>query len=207
MSQEDAPNPPSTPTPGPAGYHVRMIRDNLDHLPDWPFPEGFGMRPMRPGDERLWEDIQRDAEPYFPTKDGLYNQEFGDDPEIAQQRVFLVTDPKNCAVGTMGAWYDRSFLGEDYGRIHWVSTRHAFRGLGLAKASLARALRVLAQFHKKACLSTQTKRVPAIAIYLDAGFIPHIASEADRIAWSQVVPTMKRPEHRDRITIALEVGP
>jgi GNAT superfamily N-acetyltransferase len=191
---------------GPAGYHVRMIRDNLDHLPGWPFPKGFGMRPMRPGDERLWEDIQRDAEPFITINDGLFDQEFGDDPEAAWQRVFLVTDPKNCAVGTMGAWYDRSSLGENYGRIHWVSTRCAFQGLGLAKASLAEALRVIARFHKKAYLSTQTKRVPAIAIYLDAGFTPHLASESDRIAWAQTAPTMRNPKHRDRITTALKTS-
>ena len=181
-----------------------MIRDHFDDLPDWAFPEGFGMRPIRPGEGQVWEDIQREADPFLSAGEVLFDQEFGDDPVSAWQRVFLITDPEGRAVGTMGAWYDRSFLEEDYGRIHWVATRPAFQGLGLAKASLAEALGVLAQFHNKAYLSTNTTRVPAIAIYLNAGFFPHIASDSDRLAWSQVVPTMRKPEHRDLITKAVE---
>lgn len=193
--------------PTAAGYPVLMVRDHLDHLPARAFPEGFGMRPIRPGEETVWIDIQRDAEPYCDTADDLYDQEFGYDPEAAWERVFFVTDPKGNAVGTMGAWYNRTFRGEDYGRIHWVSTRRAFQGLGLAKASLAGALRVLARHHSKAYLATQTKRLPAIAIYLDAGFLPDIASETDRIAWAQTVRAMRNPGQRNRITSQLEANP
>ncbi|RKX35109.1 MAG: hypothetical protein DRP71_04695 [Verrucomicrobia bacterium] len=192
--------------PTAAGYPVLMVRDHLDHLPAWAFPEGFGMRPIQPGEEAVWIDIQRDAEPYFDTADDLYNREFGYDPEAAWERVFFVTDPNGNAVGTMGAWYNRAFRGGDYGRIHWVSTRRAFQGLGLAKASLAGALRVLARNHPKAYLATQTKRLPAIAIYLDAGFLPDIASETDRIAWAQTAPTMRSPGQRDRIAAALKAA-
>jgi len=181
-----------------------MIRDNLDELPDWPFPEGYGMRRMQPGDERLWEDIQRDAEPYAATRDGLFEQEFGDDPVEAWRRVFLLTSPKGCAVGTMGAWYDRSFLGKDYGRIHWVSVRPAFQGRGLAKAALASALRVLSRSHQRAYLSTQTKRVAAIAIYLGAGFHPHMTTEPDRVAWARIAATMRKSAHREQIAAAME---
>jgi GNAT superfamily N-acetyltransferase len=194
------------PTSGPAGYSILMVRDHLDHLPDWPFPEGFGMRPIQPGEEAVWIDIQRDAEPYFDTADDLFDREFGYDPQAAWERVFFVTDPDGNPVGTMGAWYDRAFRGENYGRIHWVSTRRAFQGLGLARASLAGALRFLARHHPKAYLSTQTKRLPAIAIYLDAGFLPDITTETDRIAWAQTASGMRNPEHRDRITKTLEVG-
>ena len=200
---EDQQPPPG---PGAAGYSVLMVRDHLDHLPDWPFPEGFGMRLIQPGEEAVWIDIQQDAEPYFDIAGDLFDREFGYDPQAAWERVFLVTDPGGNAVGTMGAWYNRTFRGENYGRIHWVSTRRAFQGLGLAKASLAGALRVLARHHPKAYLSTQTKRLPAIAIYLDAGFLPDIATETDRIAWTQTAPRMRNPEHCDRITTMLEAS-
>jgi GNAT superfamily N-acetyltransferase len=203
MSQDDHPDSPPDATPAPTSYGVRMIRDHLDNFPNWEFREGFGMRPIQPGEEHVWEDIQRDADPSFPRKDGLFDQEFGYDSVTAWKRVFLVTGPEGLAVGTIGAWYDRNFLGEEYGRIHWVATRPSFQGLGLAKASLIQALRVLAQFHHKVYLSTQTKRVPAIAIYLDAGFFPQIASEPDRIAWSQAMPAMRKPEHRALITEAV----
>lgn len=191
------------PEEGPAGYPVVMIRKTLDQLPDWRFPAGYGMRPMEPGDERLWEDIQRDAEPYFETQPGLFLEQFGSDPESAWQRVFLITDPRGCAVGTMGAWYDRVEGGPDIGRIHWVATRPAFRGLGLAKASLAAALRVLARHHDQAVLGTQTKRIAAISIYLEAGFRPLIKREADRAAWAGIVYQMGKPQHTDWINEAV----
>ena len=193
-------------TPGTAGTSVLMVRDHLDHLPDWPFPKGFGMRPIQPGEEAVWIDIQKDAEPYFDTADDLFDREFGYDPQAAWERVFLVTNPDGNAVGTMGAWYNGSFRGENYGRIHWVSIRRAFQGLGLAKASLAGALRVLARHHPKAYLSTQTKRLPAIAIYLDAGFLPDITTRTDRIAWAQTAPGLRNPKHGDRITSMLEAN-
>lgn len=176
-----------------------MIRDNLINLPDWGFPEGYGMRPIQPGEEALWTAVQRDAEPFFPIEDSLFDQEFGFDPAQAFSRVFLVTDPDGKAVGTMGAWYDHDFQGGDAGRIHWVSTRRSAQGKGLAKASLAGALQVLARHHQKAYLATQTLRLPAIAIYLDAGFRPLIRGEEDRLAWTEAAPTLRKPEHRQWI--------
>ena len=131
---------------------------------------------MRPGDEGLWDEIQRDAEPYFSIEPGLFVEEFGADLEAAWERVFLVTEPGGREVGTMGAWY-RTFEGRDYGLIHWVAVRPAFQGLGLAKASLAGALEVLARHHEAAYLITQSKRIPAISLYLDAGFRPHCAAD------------------------------
>ncbi|MEZ5274741.1 MAG: GNAT family N-acetyltransferase [Opitutaceae bacterium] len=200
------PQNPSTNLPpvlGPAGYPIVMVRNNLDNLPDWTFPEGYGMRPMEPGDERLWEDIQRDAEPYFEVQPGLFLQEFGHDLENAWRRVFLITNPKGCSVGTMGAWYNPSFQGKDFGRIHWVATRPSSQGQGLAKASLAAALRVLAGHHQRAYLDTQTRRIPAISIYLDAGFRPFFKNEADRALWSAIAYDMGKPQHTDWINEAV----
>lgn len=189
-----------------AGYAVLMIRNHLDHLPEWPFPDDYGMRPVQPGEESLWTAIQRDAEPFFPIEDELFAQEFGFDPANAFTRVFLVTDPGGRAVGTMGAWYDHDFQGEDFGRIHWVSTARAAQGKGLAKASLAAALRVLARYHRKAYLATQTLRLPAIAIYLDAGFRPLVRSEEDRIAWTEAAPNLRKVEHRQWILESVETS-
>ncbi len=197
---------PSLPEPTPAGYAVLMVRDNLANLPDWRFPFGYGMRPIQPGEEGVWTDIQRDAEPFFTPEDSLFAKEFGFDPENAFTRVFLVTDPKDKGVGTMGAWYDHDFEGDDSGRIHWVATRQNHQGKGLAKASLAGALRVLAKHHRKAYLATQTKRLPAIAIYLDAGFRPHIRSEQDRTAWTETASTTRKPEHGQTILKTVEAS-
>lgn len=197
MPDAEPTEPKSEPTK--AGYAVLMIRNHLDDLPDWRFPEGYGMRPIQPGEEALWTTVQRDAEPFFDTGEDLFHREFGFDAANAYTRVFLVTDPEGKAVGTMGAWYDHDFQGADLGRIHWVATCPAAQGKGLAKASLAGALQVLARHHEKAYLATQTLRLPAIAIYLDAGFRPFIRSEQDRIGWTEAAPSLRKPEHRQWI--------
>ena len=65
--------------PGPAGHSLWMIRENLDNLPRWTFPPGYTMRPMGPGDEKLWDEIQKETEPYFTIKPGYFLEQFGDD--------------------------------------------------------------------------------------------------------------------------------
>ncbi len=188
----DQPKPvPSEPPP--AGEEVTMIRPDLLNIPDAPFPEGFGIRPMRLDDAGLWTDIWRDAEPYSKITDDLFAREFGQDPQAIQRRCFIVTNDKGCGVGTISAWYHRDFKGEDYGRIHWVATRPAYQRRGLAKAALAYALKQLARWHQHGCLGTQTNRLPAIKLYLDFGFLPDLETAGAAAAWRQVKARLPHP--------------
>ncbi len=177
------PSTVTTATPQPDNAPVFMIRPNFESLPRSVFPEGFSVRPMRAGEEGLWEDIQRDAEPFFTIPSGLFVQEFGDDLPASRYRCLLVIGPRDCAVGTCSAWYSRDYYGADTGRIHWLAIRPAYQGRGLAKATLIQTLQIMSQWHTQAWLATSTGRTTAIRLYLNAGFLPDLRPEGADTIW------------------------
>jgi GNAT superfamily N-acetyltransferase len=180
--------------PGPAGHPVDMIRPHLRDIPPVDFPDGFGIRTMRPDEAGLWADVQRDAEPFMDDiTEGLFYAEFGTDLPATTRRCFFIVNERGAAVGTISAWYDRDYKGRDYGRIHWVAVRPAFQRLGLAKAGLSHAMRCLARWHERAYLSTQTRRLPAIRLYLDFGFVPDLEPPGAREAWREVRAALEHP--------------
>lgn len=162
---------------------IFMIRPDFQDLTPANFPEGFRLRALRAGEEGLWEDIHRDAEPFFKIPPGLFMQEFGEDLPATRYRCLLVVGPRECAVGTISAWYTRNHYGKDTGRIHWLAIRPAFQGRGLAKAALFEALRIMAQWHQQAWLATSTRRFAAIRLYLHAGFQPDLRPAGAHDIW------------------------
>lgn len=177
---------------------VNMVRAHLRDLPVPVFPDGFGMRALRPGltDAPLWTEIQRDAVVgEFEIKDDLFAREFGDDLDAIAARCFFITDPANVAVGTISAWLGgRGENAENWGRIHWVATRPAFQRRGLGRAGLAFTLNCLAELgHERAWLATSTALHPALKLYLDAGFTPDLEPEGAREAWQTVLARLPHP--------------
>ena len=191
-------------TPSPADVPVHMIRAHLRDLPRPHFPDGFGMRPLNgASDAPLWTDVQRDAEELFAIEDDLFVREFGDDDAAIAARCFFVTSPKNAAVGTISAWRGgRGEESDNWGRIHWVAVRPAFQKRGLARAALAFALSRLAELgHERAWLATSTARLPALKLYLDAGFVPDLEPLVAREAWESVRAVLPHP------ALAAALGP
>ncbi len=179
--------------PGPSGYEVSMVRPNLRDIPQVALPDGFSIRPMRRDDGALWTDIWRDAEEYGPIGPWLFEDQFGDDPEALKWRGFMVEDERGVAVATITAWYNRTYKGEDYGQIHWVAVRKAYWGRGLGKAMMTHALNEMAKWHDRAFLGTQTKRLAAIKVYLDFGFVPDLDHEGAGEAWRVVKAQLSHP--------------
>lgn len=176
-----------------AGYAVAMVRPNLANIPEVPFPPGFSIRPLRPDEGGLWLDIERDAEQFFPIDADLFQREFGSDLAAVQWRSYLVTGERGVGVGVISSWYNRAYHGQNYGQIHWVAIRPAYQGRGLAKAMLAYALQQMSQWHGRAMLYTQTRRLPAIRLYLDFGFVPDLADVGSGIAWQEVAANLPHP--------------
>ena len=167
-----------------AGAGVCMVRDDLEGLPDYPLPEGFGLRMYRPGDEANWLAIERAADLYSDHPDTAFAQQFGTDAEVLARRQFYLCDAAGWAVGTTTAWFDDDFDGRPYGRVHWVAIVPEYQGRGLAKVMLSAACRRLRELgHVRAVLGTQTKRVVAIRLYLCFGFRPYVRNEAELAAW------------------------
>lgn len=189
----EPPRPAGPLSLGQAGIHVNMSRPNLLDIPQVPFPEGFSIRPMRLDEGGLWTDIERDAEEYLEITDDTFHQEFGRDLQATQWRSFIVVNQKGVGVGTISAWYDRNYRGQDYGRIHWLAVRPAYQGRGLGRAALSFAMNELARWHDRATLGTQTRRLPAIKLYLDFGFLPEFDEPEAVATWHAVQEQLHQP--------------
>jgi beta-glucuronidase len=183
----------AVPVVGPSGHTVIMVRPDLRDIPQVPFPGGFGIRPMRLDEIGLWTDIERDAEPYFWVADDLFCREFGHDLQAVQWRCFIMTDRKGVGVGTISAWYNRDFKGQDYGRIHWLAVRQAYQRKGVGRAGLSFALNQLARWHERCYLITHTGRLPALKLYLDFGFVPDLDPPGAVEAWREVKGRLSHP--------------
>jgi len=175
------------------GTGVTMIRHDMQNIPQIPFPEGFSIRPMRLDEAALWTDIERDTETHFGISDDLFYHEFGRDLQATQWRCFIIVNERGVGVGTISAWYNRDFRGEDYGIIHWVAIRPAYQNRGLGKAGLSFALNKMAQWHKRCMLNTSIERLPALKIYLDAGFVPDLHDEREIEKWQIAKGRLKHP--------------
>jgi GNAT superfamily N-acetyltransferase len=170
-----------------------MVRHHLDRIPHVPFPEGFTIRSMRPDEAGLWTDIWRDAEEFSDFSPDVFHRQFGQDLPAMQWRAFMVENEQGVAVATITVWYDRTFKGEDYGQIHWVAVRRSAWGKGIGKAMLSYALERMAKWHDRAFLGTQTKRLAAIKIYLDFGFVPDLERPGAVAAWREVKENLDHP--------------
>jgi GNAT superfamily N-acetyltransferase len=166
---------------------IMMLRPTLADLPPANLPAGYAMRPFREGDQATWVRIQQASEPFLTISDEIFTQQFGFDlPAMAKRGLFLVA-PDGRDVGTVTAWYQRSLHGRKWGRIHWVAIVPEHRGKGLSKPMTAYALHLMRRLgHRRAMLTTQAPRIPAIKTYLDLGFVPDMTMKDAEKAWGMV---------------------
>jgi GNAT superfamily N-acetyltransferase len=170
-----------------------MLRRDMANLPYFPFPPGYTIRGMRLADAGLWEDIWRDTERFLPIPLGLFENQFGKNPDEILKRCYIIADPRGVAAATISAWTIDNVHGQNWGRIHWVATRPAYQGKGLAKAGMSYAMRQLALWHPRAMLDTSTGRMNAIKIYLDFGFVPDFSWDWSKQAWEAVRQATNHP--------------
>ena len=167
--------------------HVDMVREDLDDIPRFELPAPYTMRWYRPGDEEAWLDIHLRAEKYLKVAPDLFEKQFGTDPEPLARRQCYLCDADGTPIGTATAWFDDDYRGRPHGRVHWVAIVPERQGRGLSKPLLSRVcLRMRELGHERACLTTQTVRIPAISLYLKFGFVPDIRDESDARAWRLV---------------------
>ena len=178
---------------------ILMARDDLEGLPEYPFPHGYKLRSFRPGDEATWVRIHEDADRLQQVTMRTFDEEFGHDVEALKDRCFFLVAPDGRDVGTGTAWYNADYKGKEYGRVHWICIIEEYQGRGLAKPLLAAVMRRLRRSHDRCYLTTSTGRLPAIDLYLGFGFMPVVDSEQDAEAWREVaavLPHRALEEHR-----------
>ncbi|MCD6291766.1 MAG: GNAT family N-acetyltransferase [Anaerolineae bacterium] len=178
---------------------INMVREHLDDIPDYPPPPGYLIHWYEPGDEKHWLNIHLVADKYSTITPELYVREFGRDPQLLHKRQFFLLSPTGAAIGTATAWFDDDYQGLPYGRVHWVAIVPEMQGRGLGKVlmtTVCKRLRALG--HDRAYLVTSTARIPAINLYLQFGFMPHIRSEEDLRVWQALRPRLKGPVYLDK---------
>ncbi|NQU44054.1 GNAT family N-acetyltransferase [bacterium] len=190
------PDDPSS-VPALEGKPVTMVRPHLQEIPRPTFSAGFSIRPMRMDEIDVWVAIQKDSEPFRKIVPAVFGEAYGDNAEEITKRCFLIIGPEGEGAGCIGAWFNLDFREGDWGRIHWVATRPAYRRRGLARAGLAYALRRMTEWHTRCYLDTQSKRLGAIRLYLDFGFRPDLEEKGSVETWHEIGRELAHPVLED----------
>lgn len=174
---------------------VTMINDNLAEAPYYPLPEGFHSRTYRRGDSISWAKIEASVNEFKSIDKALehFHSEFGSHEEELKERCFFIQNAVSLKIGTATAWYNDSFLGESYGRLHWVAIRPEYQGRKLGKPLVSLAVERLKELHDKAYLTSQTTSYKAINMYLDFGFRPYLTDDNCLRAWKLLADYLKHP--------------
>ena len=174
---------------------IRMIRDNLDNIPDYSLLAGYSIRWYEPGYEKYWQAVQLLADVYTRVTPDLFEKEFGTDTQLLSERQCFLCDSKENIIGTASAWLDDQGK-KSPGRIHWVAIIPQEQGRGLAKPLLTKVCNRLKELgHSRTHLTTQSVRIPAINLYAKFGFAPVIDSDRDREIWEKLQKHIKYPLH------------
>ncbi len=165
---------------------VKMVRKDLENLPQFALPFGYSFRAYRDGDEEHWLRIQRAADRFNKITPAWFDQEFGPDRGPLAERQFYILNPRRTPVGTGTAWLSDDCPEHWPGKIHWLAILPEYQGRGLGKALLTlicNRLRELA--HHGAYLLTSSARVIAIRLYSSFGFLPLIRNADEASAWKE----------------------
>jgi len=149
---------------------IIMERADLADIPRYDLPEGYRITTYRPGDEKHWNEIHRDADKYTHVTNGLFASQFGSDLNELSRRQFYLHHGEE-VIGTASAWYSPDYKDGKYGRVHWVAIKTAYQRRGLSKPLMTEVCLALARLgHKKAYLTTSRLRPVAIRLYEKFGF-------------------------------------
>ena len=154
---------------------IRMRRSLDDPLPVYTEPEGFTIRPIRPGEEDGWIRLKNACfgeEGSRPWTIDNFHRTFTHDACCDYNRIFVALKNDHM-VATTSAW-EANYSEGPVGLIHWVGTDPVYRGNGLGQALSIRALEELAaRGYAEAWLNTSRNREPAVRLYERLGFHIH----------------------------------
>jgi ribosomal protein S18 acetylase RimI-like enzyme len=122
-----------------------------------------------------------------------FQEEFGPYIDEMSRRCIFIENENGEAVGTTTAWYgDLKGDGNLSGRIHWVGITPEYQGKKLSKPLLSEAMHILADYHDKAYLTSQTTSYQAVNMYLNYGFEPYMTGPSCQEAWDLLERTLNR---------------
>jgi mycothiol synthase len=168
--------------------HMIWPRQRRTAPAQWPVPDGYSMRTYHEGDKEQYIRLMRSAG--FDTWDETRFQDV-----IAtmhtQGLFFVVHDATQALVATSAAQSKEREFYPNGGELGWVAAHpdHRGKGLGYVVCS-AVTRRLLAEDHPFLYLLTDDFRLPAIRVYLNLGWIPHLYTPEVEALWRSVCAKM-----------------
>jgi ribosomal protein S18 acetylase RimI-like enzyme len=132
-------------------YGFRMVRPNLENVPDFPFPEGIEVRPVKPEHIRAvigaWNEACKDMRGQIPISDEDFKW-FQESP-IFNPSLWQIAWHKDEVIGTVLNFVDERENMEykrKRGHVEGISVKRRWRGKGIAKALIARSFNLLKEY-------------------------------------------------------------
>ena len=129
-------------------YGVLMVRPNLENIPNLPFPEEIEVRPAKPEHYRdivdAWNEACKDMRGQIPISDEDFKG--FQKSSIFDPSLWQIAWYRDQVVGTTVNWINRQEneeFGRKRGHVETISVRRPWRGKGIAKALIARSLKLL----------------------------------------------------------------
>ena len=171
---------------------IWMRHSSLGSAPIFSMPDGYHMRFYREGDVPNWVQIQQASDPFYKATARTFLGAMPGEEAYLAHRVMFLVGPDGRDIGTITAWQNNFLTGKLVGQIHWVAIITPEQSKGLAKpmmSAVCQQLKVLG--HQQACLSTNTKRIPALNLYLKFGFEPYFENNDQKDAWKTIESELK----------------
>jgi len=152
-----------------------MRRSAGKQIPDYPLPDGFRFSFFRDGDETEWARIEASVLEFDSEFAALlfFKETFVPFAEELCRRCIFIENAVGEKVATATAWWSL-IDGERRSWMHWVGAAPEYQGLGLGKAIVSRATRLVTELEGdvEIFLKTQTWSYKAIGVYMACGFEP-----------------------------------
>ncbi|MHB1151536.1 MAG: GNAT family N-acetyltransferase [Eubacteriales bacterium] len=154
--------PPSAVLPG--GYRFALFGESIGGGVSYGNDDGY---------IRDWAEIETSVLEFSDVQmaEEYLRREFLPYRDELRKRMLFVITPDGKRVGTATAWWN-DFNSERTPWVHWVSVRPEYQGLGLGRAVIYEAVRLLHEINgdKEFYLHTQTWSHKAVLLYESAGF-------------------------------------
>ena len=162
-----------------------MARDNSPVTNAEHLPEGYSMRPFRPGEEEDWCRCCADGElGVAEISAAEFDRKMTSDDKVESRNIYFLVSPEEEIAGTVTYRHGAS---AKEGCVHMVGIVKSHRGKGLAAPMVNWAVReIIAGGNETICLSTDDWRLPAIKAYLNCGFEPCVSDEDTARRWEEV---------------------
>jgi mycothiol synthase len=158
-------------------YLFKMVRPNLDDIPDVPLPEGIEVRPVRPEHYRkIWDAAGEAFQDHWGAtewRDEWFQQ--WQEKSYFNPELFQIAWDGDEVVGTVLNYIsenENKEFNRKRGYTEEITVRRPWRRKGLARALLARSFKVLKEHGMtEAALAVDAENISgALKLYEDMGF-------------------------------------